>query len=245
MSFADHFSGHAADYARYRPDYPAALYVHLTGLCARRVRVWDCGTGNGQAALGLAAHFHDVIATDPAFNQVRNAEAAANVHYAVARAEAAPLADASVDLITVAQALHWFEFDRFYTQARRVLTRGGVLAVWGYGLNEISTEVDDVIHHYYTDIVGPYWPRERRYLDERYTTIPFPLAEEAAPSFYMEATWSLAEFRGYLATWSAAQRYARERGHDPLGLIDAPLAAVWGPAPRRVAWPMYLRVGRA
>lgn len=246
MNFKDHFSQHADAYARFRPAYPAALFEYLAGIARAREFAWDCATGNGQAALALVPYFAQVLATDASVEQIRHAQPQARVTYAVASAESVPVPSASVDLVTVAQALHWFDFERFYDEARRVLKPNGVLAAWGYGLNAVERDVDAVVDRYYREIVGPYWPPERRYLDDRYATIPFALPEIMAPAFRMEASWDLHEFRGYLATWSAGQRFERERGRNPLELIDDALRTTWGEADRkrRVVWPVYLRVGR-
>lgn len=245
MSFKDHFSKQAGDYAKYRPVYPPALFEYLASLVSRHELAWDAGTGSGQAALGLAAHFQRIVATDPSAAQIRNAVPHPRVEYRVAPAEQTDLADAGVDLIAVAQALHWFDLDRFYREVRRVLRPGGALAAWCYGLNEVGPEVDEIVRRFYSETVGPYWPPERRYIDEQYRTIPFPFTEPAAPVFDMSVSWTLEEFIGYLGTWSAVQRYARERGQNPLKPIHDDLRRAWGspPARRRVTWPIHLRVG--
>ncbi len=246
MAFKDHFSRQSADYAKYRPSYPDELFDWLASLTAVHDLAWDVGTGSGQAALGLARHFQHVIASDAAEAQLRNAAAHERISYKVMPAEQSDIADASVDLITVAQALHWFDFDRFYREAVRVLKPDGVIAAWTYGLNEISPEVDAILRHYYSEIVGPYWLPERRHIDAHYRTIPFPFTEIQAPSFRMEMRWSLEELLGYLDTWSAGQRYHQVHGHNPLDLIREPLARAWGSIheARIVSWPIYLRVGR-
>lgn len=246
MEFKDHFSRQSADYAKYRPGYPEELFNWLASSPVARDLAWDVGTGNGQAALGLARHFRHVVASDAAEAQLRNAAAHERITYKVMPAEQSDISDASVDLIAVAQALHWFDLDRFYAEAQRVLKRGGVIAAWTYGCNEISPEVDAILRHYYREIVGPYWPAERRHVDAHYRTIPFPFAEIRAPSFRMEMRWNLEELLGYLGTWSAGQAYRRAHGDDPLDLVREPLARAWGPAQetRLVSWPIYLRVGR-
>ncbi len=245
-TFKDHFSKQSQDYARYRPNYPPSLFQWLASLTAAHELAWDVGTGNGQAALALADHYRRVIATDPAEAQLRHAVAHERVTYKVMPAEHSDLGDASVDLVTVAQALHWFEFERFYREVQRVLRPGGVIAVWAYGLNQVSADVDPILGHYYTDVVGSYWPPERRYIDEGYRTVPFPFMEIHAPAFRMEAQWNLHEFVGYLETWSAGQRYRQARGHDPIELARERLCAAWGPAEqsRTVSWPIYLRAGK-
>ncbi len=246
MNFKDHFSHHASDYARYRPDYPAALYEFLAKAVKRHDLAWDCGTGNGQAALGLAVYFDRVIATDPSEKQIRNAMSHEKISYVVAPAETTQIPARSVDLITVAQALHWFDFESFHQEVLRVLKPEGILAVWCYGLTRINPAVDEVVQHYYKDVIGPYWPPERRYIDEKYRTVPFPFAEIPAPEFQMQAEWDLNDFTGYLRTWSATQRFQKQNAQDPLDTIYSLLANTWGPADGRqsVRWPLYLRIGR-
>ena len=246
MRFHDHFSGHAEDYARFRPTYPVALYAFLAGTVDARETAWDCATGNGQAAVGLAAHFARVIATDASSPQIAHAAAHPRVEYRVADATASGLPDASVDLVAVAQALHWFDTPAFYAEVRRVVKPGGVCAAWGYGLMRVTPAVDAAVEHFYREVVGPYWPPERAHLEQEYRTLGYPFAELTAPAFAMETTWSLAGLLGYLATWSAAKRYAKTVGTDPLEHIAANLARAWGPTHTRraITWPLYLRIGR-
>ncbi|BCS52563.1 class I SAM-dependent methyltransferase [Geobacter sp. SVR] len=245
-TFKDHFSGRAADYTRYRPSYPPALFDWLAGLSERHELAWDCGCGNGQAALGLVPHYRLVLATDPSPQQIENAVPHEQIRYGVASAEQSGLDPASIDLIVVAQALHWFDFGRFYEEVRRVARPGGIVAAISYGEVKVAGAPDAVISRFYHDLIGPYWPPERRYVDECYATIPFPFAEIAAPPFAMEAEWSMEHLLGYLGTWSAVKEYHRQRGHDPLALIAEELAAAWGEPGqlRRISWPLALRVGR-
>lgn len=245
--FKDHFSGHAALYARHRPGYPDALFAYLAARAPGRTLAWDCGTGSGQAAHGLARHFDAVVATDASAAQLAHAVPHARVVYRRAPAEAAPLADGTVDLVTVAQALHWFDLDGFYAEARRVLRPDGVLAVWSYGLATVDAAVDAVVRRYHDDVVGPYWPPERRHYGEGYRALPFPFAEEAPPPFHLEETWTLGQLAGYLRSWSATQRCHAATGGDPLAVVAADLAAAWGKADavRTVRWPLTVRVGRA
>ena len=245
MTFQDHFSRQAQGYTQFRPRYPRELFQYLGSLVARRQRVWDCGCGNGQAAAGLAEMFDEVIATDPSARQIAEAEPMARVTYLVATAEDCPLESQSVDLITVAQALHWFDLPRFYAEVRRVGRSASVLAAWCYGLATISPRVDRVIEHLYEDVLGPYWPPERKLIEQRYANLPFPFEELPAPPMAIVTQWNLPDLTGYLETWSSVQRYIRRQGADPLDLVKANLAAAWGEASTQaIRWPLYMRVGR-
>src|SRR5687767_1259250 len=172
MSFKDHFSGHAGTYAAARPRYPAALFDWLAAQCARHGLAWDAGCGNGQATVALAAHFVRVVGTDPSAAQVAQAEARDNVEYRVEPAEAPSLDDASVDLVTVAQALHWFDLERFHAAVRRVLRPGGLVAAWTYGLSNVDARVDAHFMRLYETILGPYWPAERSHVENGYAHLP-------------------------------------------------------------------------
>lgn len=247
MAFKDYFSRQAADYASFRPNYPAKLFAYLASLCRERELAWDCGTGSGQAATGLAEHFQKVIASDPSEKQLASAAAHPRVVYEVAAAEKTSIPSASVDLVTAAQALHWFDLDPFYAEVRRVLKPAGVLAVWCYNLPKIAPEIDPLIEDFYSHTVGPYWPPERRLVEDAYRSLPFPFAEIAVPAFSMAAEWDLQNFADYLSTWSATQEFIRGRGMNPLDLLLKTLRPLWGDeaAPRQVTWPFSLRVGLA
>jgi SAM-dependent methyltransferase len=245
MTFEDHFSGHARVYALFRPEYPAAWYATLAALAPGRALAWDCGTGNGQAAAGLAAHFRRVYATDASAEQIALARPAPGVTYAVAPAEQCALPDGAVDLVTVAQAVHWFDHARFYAEVQRVLRPGSVLAVWVYHLIEVDPAVDALIVRYHNEVVGPYWPARARLAHTHYSDLPFPFDELPAPAPAIELDWTLDELLGHLGSWSAAQRYRAARGAEPLDAIRDELAAAWGAARvRRLRWPLYARVGR-
>lgn len=245
MSFKDHFSTQATDYAQYRPNYPAALFAFLAEQVPEHMLAWDCGTGNGQAALSLAPYFEKVIATDPSAKQIAQAMPHAKIEYRVAPAERSALTAHSVDLITVAQALHWFDFEKFYAEVRRVLKPHGVLAVWCYTLLEGEPQVDAILNEFYRDLVGPYWPPERKLLENNYADIPFPLQQINAPRFYMEKEWTLEDLHGYLGTWSAVQRFIAQHNEDPREQIRARLDEAWGASAKtkRVKWPLHLKVG--
>ncbi|MDQ1310272.1 MAG: Class SAM-dependent methyltransferase [Pseudomonadota bacterium] len=246
MAFKDHFSSQSAAYRRYRPEYPAALIRYVASLAPDRRVAIDCATGNGQAAVALAEHFETVLAVDGSWSQLERAQAHARVHYAAGLSEQLPLRDRSVSLVAAAQAAHWFDFDRFHAECRRVLVPGGVVALWTYEKFRVDPRVVAVIDQFYSAVVGPYWPSERRFVDEAYRTLPFPWREESAPPFALETDWELQQVMGYLATWSAVQRYKDQRGEDPLPALTPRLAAEWpdGKA-RRLRWPIHLRIGRA
>jgi SAM-dependent methyltransferase len=245
--FADHFSVVAADYASFRPRYPDALFAALAAVAPDRGRAWDCATGNGQAALGLAEHFDSVVATDASAAQVSRATAHPRVRYLVAPAEASGLAAGSIALVTVAQALHWLDLDRFYAEARRVLAPGGVIAAWSYGRHRIDGgPIDALVDRFHDEVVAAFWPPERRHVESGYRTVPFPFAELPVAAPPMTADWTLAQLLGYLGTWSSVDAWRREHGEDPVPPLGALLAPLWGdPAMRRaVTWPLALRVGR-
>ena len=244
--FADHFSGHAAQYARFRPDYPAALFAWLRGIVRRHRLAWDCATGNGQAAVALAEHFDYVVATDPSAAQLAAASPHPRLRYLCATAEESGLRSGSADIVTVAQALHWFDVDRFYREVNRVVVPGGAIAVWSYGPVRVEPRIDDIVTTLYRETIGPYWPSERAHVDDGYRDIAFPFAPIPAPSFDMSRRWTLAQLLGYIGTWSAVQRYRQAEGGDALDEFAAQLAARWGdPArSREVRWPLMARAGR-
>lgn len=244
--FEDHFSKQSQLYAQHRPQYPDEIYAYLASLVPAHSLAWDCGTGNGQAAIGLAKYFDHVYATDASAEQILRARAHGNVEYHVAPAEQVALQDGSVDLVTVAVAIHWFDLDEFYAEVRRVLRPGGILAAWTYSFTEISPEIDPLIHHYYYNTLNGYWPERIHYLEEKYETLPFPFDEIVSPAFAMEKHLTLAQYAGFLDSWSATQRYREQKGHHPLNLIWDQLTAAWGNEneSRLVRWPLYFRIGR-
>ncbi|MGH8126977.1 MAG: class I SAM-dependent methyltransferase [Gammaproteobacteria bacterium] len=243
-SFKNHFSGHAAAYAAARPDYPTELFTWLAAMAPARGCAWDCATGNGQAAQALAEHFERIIATDASAEQIANAAPHPRVEYRVAPAAAPGLEPSSIDLVTVAQAVHWFDRPHFYDAATQALRQEGLIAVWSYGLFTIDPEMDAVIDGFYDHLIGPYWPPERKLIDEHYATLYFPFAEITPPEFVMVQTWTLAHVLAYLRTWSAVQRYQRAKQHDPVDTIASEFTRLWDDAPHReVIWPLYLRAG--
>jgi Methylase involved in ubiquinone/menaquinone biosynthesis len=246
FSFEDHFSKHSEQYAQYRPQYPDEIYAYLASIAPGHSLAWDCGTGNGQAAIGLANYFDKVHATDASAEQIARAYPHAKVDYGMEPAEHVSLSASSTDIVTVAVAIHWFNFDEFYREVKRVLKPDGILAAWTYSFPEISPEIDSLVNRYYYEILSGYWPERIHYLEERYETLPFPFEEIAPPSFAMKATWNLNQFAGFLDSWSATQRYKAQMEQHPLEMIWPELSAAWGNEnePRLIRWPLHFRIGR-
>jgi len=244
MTFKDHFSKQAAGYAKFRPRYPQKLFDYLRSIAPSRQLAWDCGTGNGQAAVGLASLFDRVIATDASEKQIASAQSHKIVEYRVAPAENSGIESETLDLIMVAQALHWFDLDRFYAEAQRVLKLDGVLAASAYNLLQIEPAIDEIVNRYYYEVVGPFWPPERK-LVEQFSDLPFPFQEIDPSKFEMTAQWNLDHLLGYLQTWSSTQRFIAANKRDPLEAIADDLRAAWGDPGqmRKVVWPLILRVG--
>jgi SAM-dependent methyltransferase len=242
---ADHFSGVAANYAAFRPRYPRELFDYLAGLTQRRRLAWDCAAGTGQATIHLASRFEKVLATDISSSMLEQAPRHPRVDYRAVPAAGSGLPAGSVDLVTVAQALHWLDRDAFYEEATRVLTRGGVLAVWSYGTPQLdSAALQGELSRFYDDVVGPHWPANRRLVEEGYRSLGFPFPELDPPAFAMREQWTLPQLLGYVDTWSATQRYREVAGDDPVPQLQGNLAPHWGSGSHPVSWPLTVRVGR-
>jgi len=244
--FKDYFSTASDDYKRFRPQYPEALYQYLATIAPSTQLAFDVGCGNGQASKQLAQQFEHVRASDASATQVEHAIPTANVTYHVSPAEQIQSADNSVDLVTVAQAIHWFRHPDFFAEVDRVLKPQGVLAVWGYQLLYTDTALDAVIEDFHSNVVGPYWPPERALLDNGYTRIEFPYAREPAPEFFMRARWQLSHLIGYLNTWSAVKQYEKHLGHNPVETHFKAIESAWGDskATQEIYWPLILYVGK-
>ncbi len=241
----DLFSAHPENYARARPTYPAALFDFLASVVPDQALAWDCATGNGQAALPLAERFRQVEATDLSAAQLAQAPVHPRIRWRVAPAEHGGLPDGSTDLVTVAQAYHWFDHEAFHAEVRRVLVPEGLLAVWCYGLTRIEPRIDALIDEFHHVTLARFWEPERRLVLEGYASIPFPFRAVAAPPFEMEAGRSLQQFLDYLGTWSAVQACRSATGQDPVAELAPRLAEAWGgEAERKVRWPLTLRLGR-
>lgn len=246
MKYIDHFNTESKQYQQFRPDYPDALYQFLATLTPRKSCIWDCATGSGQAALALVKYFDRVIATDINRGQLDAAPSHQGVYYLCCPAEKTPLSAQSIDMVTVAQALHWFDFDLFYQEVQRVCKPSAYFAAWCYTLIRINSDIDSLIDKLYTNILGEYWPVERRYIDEEYRTIPFPFEVINTPGFTIEKEINFDELIGYLLTWSGLKEYQSKKKSDPMKLLVEELAEAWGASEKKylVHWPIHLRVGR-
>lgn len=243
MSFKDHFSAQAAGYATARPKYPAALFAELARLTPGHDLAWDAGAGNGQASVALAAHFERVVATEPSAAQLAQAAVHPRVEYHRSAETAAMLGDGTVDLVTVAQAAHWFDRTVFYPEVNRVLRPGGVVALWVYELCRVTPEIDAILRGFYRGPIWPCWPAERRHVEAGYRDFDFPFREVPFPSVEMECHWTLGAFAAYLRTWSSVVRYTRESGVDPVQALEVQLFPLWGDGTRKITWPLSGRLG--
>ncbi|MBX3709888.1 MAG: class I SAM-dependent methyltransferase [Gammaproteobacteria bacterium] len=246
MKYINHFGEKSEDYSRYRPDYPSELYHYLANLTVKHDLAWDCGTGNGQAAMCLAAYFELVIGSDVNQAQLDVARKKNNIRYHCWSAEKTELSDATVDLITIAQALHWFDLDAFYREVKRVSKEAGIISAWCYSLPLINEEIDAIVMKLYAEILGEqYWPTERRYIDEEYQTIFFPFRKIITPKFAIVKEVNLTQFMGYLNTWSAVKEYQKVNDNNPTALIYPDLLAAWEKPEEEhvIRWPIHLLAG--
>jgi SAM-dependent methyltransferase len=244
--FKDHFSSHAAGYAAYRPRYPEAVLAYLGAIAPDRLLAWDCGCGSGQLSVPLGDWFAEVVATDASMEQIARAGTHPRVTYRVGTAEAGGLTAGSVDLVTVAQAVHWFDLPAFYAEVRRVLRPDGVIALVSYGVTVVNDAIDPVIAAFHDRELAAYWPPERAAALDGYRSLPFPFRPVVPPAVDMRAEWTLARMLGYVDTWSAVRAMEAAVGRAPFDRFAERLAAVWGPADtaRTVRWPVGLRIGR-
>jgi SAM-dependent methyltransferase len=241
----DNFSRQASDYAKYRPDYPSELFDFILSHVKERTAAWDCATGNGQTAKVLAGFFEKVNATDISQKQIDNAYAAPNIIYAVESAEATSFNDDQFDLVTVSQALHWLQFEKFYPEIKRVTKNGGWIAAWTYSLPAISAEIDKLVDEgFYKNVIGAYWDAERKWVDDNYANIPFPFEEIKTPAFAIKVNWSLQDLEGYLHTWSALQKFIAVNNSSPVDALVKQIEPLWGTVEKReIIFPLHLRLG--
>ena len=245
-SFKDLFSTQANDYAKFRPTYPKDLFEYLSTLSTTKDLVWDCGTGNGQAAVELAKYFNEVIATDPSQKQLDSAIKNPKITYLQASAEDFNLPkDKKCDLVTVAQAFHWFNHEQFAKTISKTLKTNGHLAVWSYALSSITPELDRAVTKLYSERLNGYWEKERTHVEDGYKNISLPFNEISAPTFHLSAEWTLEHLIGYLSTWSALQTYIKKNGNNPLEEEYQNIKQAWGSAKTRtITWPLNLRIWR-
>ncbi|WP_369805409.1 methyltransferase domain-containing protein [Sphingobium sp. EM0848] len=245
-NFKDHFSEGSAGYATHRPTYPMRLIDELAAISPGHGFALDCGCGNGQLSVLLAERFDRVEATDASAAQIAEAQPHPHVHYRTALAEQSGLPDAGVDLITVAQAAHWLDLDAFYAEARRVARPNAVLALITYGLWHVEGDVDPIVQHFYKKVIAPYWPPERRHVEEGYRNLPFPFREITLPPMTIEVAWRLEDVIGYVRTWSAVRAARKALGRTPVESFALNLGEAWGDpdVPRQIIWPLSLRAGR-
>jgi ubiquinone/menaquinone biosynthesis C-methylase UbiE len=247
MSNAGLFTSVAREYANFRPGYPPQLFEWLARVSPSTDAAWDCGCGSGQASTALAGHFAVVHATDAAAEQIAAARPHPRVRYTVAPAEHSGLDDSSVDVVTVAQALHWFDVAAFYAEARRVARPGALLVAWNYPRPRFAdAELERRFLDFYRDVVGPYWPPERRHIESNYSTLPFPFDQVEVPPFELQLDWKFEQVIGYVSSWSATARYREALGRDPVPLLVESLGAAWpgAGASTSLRMPLGIRAGR-
>lgn len=242
----DLFSKQAALYAKYRPSYPAALTDYILSFVEHKQTAWDCATGNGQAALLYADHFGKVFATDSSEKQIAQATHHPGIFYSISEAEKTLFADNSFDLITVAQAYHWLQFDAFFNEASRVGKNGCIVAVWGYKLAVCTDEkINELVKYFYTDIIGKYWDAERKYVDEEYKTIPFSFRRLPSKEFSIDIAWDAEELLGYFRTWSSVQHFIKANDHDPVDAFAYKIRSAWGDEKNKSFYfPLFLLLGK-
>jgi SAM-dependent methyltransferase len=244
-SAKDLFSAHSDLYVKYRPHYPKELYDFILRHVSAKYMALDCGAGNGQAAGALAEHFREVHATDISEKQIINAVRKANLHYHVCPAEEMPFADNTFDLITSATAVHWFQFDKFFAEVKRVGKNRSVFACWAYKVFRTDqAQLNRLIDKFYAETVHSYWDPERRHVDEEYRGIPFPFEEVSNPGFATQLSWALDTLEGYLNTWSAVQHYIRKNSTNPVNDLMREIRHELGEAPTLlITFPVFMRIG--
>lgn len=241
----DNFSAQAADYALFRPVYPKEMLQHIIAQVPTCSIAWDVGTGNGQVAVWLSKHFEQVYATDISENQLAQAPHQNNIQYQKLAAEEANFPTNSLDLVTVGQALHWFDLNRFYSIVKHCLKPNGIIAVFGYAFLSINPKVDSVITQLYKNVLEGYWDDERKHVEQEYESLSFPFQELPKTKFRYTTTWTLAHLLGYLNTWSAVQHYRLAVGSNPVDSLVNDLEKAWGGKTRQeVRFPMFLRLGK-
>lgn len=241
----DNFSTASDNYAKYRPRYPKEFFIYLNTILPNRNYAWDCGTGNGQVAVELSPSFKTVFATDISHNQIKNAEHKDNIQYSVETAEQSHFEDSFFDLIIVAQAIHWFNFEKFYEEVNRTIRPDGIFCVLGYNRPTVTQEIDQELTTFYHDKIGEYWDPERHYIDDEYQTIPFPFHEITSPTFSLELNWDLNHYLSYINTWSAVKKFIAHKGYNPVDDLQKVLKECWNDyVIKKVNFPLFIRIGK-
>lgn len=242
----DNFSKQSSFYKKYRPNYPIELINDILHITSEKDSCWDCGTGNGQVAVELSHHFENVFATDISENQIANAVKKENITYGVERSEDTSFIDNQFDLITVAQALHWFDFKAFNKEINRVAKDDAIVAIWGYGLLRIEKSIDSLLDSFYTDIIGPYWNKERKYVDDEYASIPLDFKEiNLKRNYQIKTHWTIGDLEGYLNSWSSVQNYISQNQENPVNGIVEDLKKYWNKGTtKEITFPIFTRIGR-
>lgn len=245
MSFHDYFSDHSKLYASARPSYPEELFRFVASIAPARDRAWDCATGNGQAAIGLAHYFADVDATDSSEDQIANAVARPNITYAVRSAEESGFPSRYFDAVCVASAIHWFDYERFYPEVKRVLRPDGVIAAWGYDHLHVSPDFDAEFERSVGRVIAPYWPPRKKLLHDGYRDVPFPFERIEPPSIDMHADWNFDQLMAFVRSWSGVQRCIAAEGEQFFSVAAAALKSAWGNPddPKRCEMDLYILAG--
>lgn len=246
MTHHNLFNDKSEIYAQSRPRYPQALFAFLASICKNHEAAWDGACGNGQAAVSLARTFKSVQATDISEQQIANAIPSDGVTYSVQPSEATTFDDNQFDLVCVAQALHWFDYDRFWPEVKRVLKPDGIFAAWGYGWFSINPAIDACIQQKLLDPIEPYWAVQNRLLWNQYRNVPFPFERIHAPTFKMDTVWDVDHLFAYLHSWSAVRRCMDKRGDGFFMEAYEAVKAIWGDAAekKRIKMDLYTLVGR-
>jgi ubiquinone/menaquinone biosynthesis C-methylase UbiE len=243
----DIFSKQANTYKKYRPAYPQELYDEILQFIPERSSCWDCATGNGQVAIELSKYFDEVFATDISQEQLAEAERADNIKYMVERAEKSSFTENKFDLITVAQAIHWFDMEAFNNEVYRVTRNGGVIAIWAYGLLRINKEIDKQLDKFCYKTLRPFWNPERKHVDKAYSTVIFRFDQiNEEKSRNITTQWDLEHLEGYLNSWSGVQHFiAQSDGLNPVPGLIKRIKQLWGSnLKNKINFPLYLKVGR-
>lgn len=240
----DLFSGHAGDYAAYRPTYPGELFQFIFQHCNDFYNAWDCGTGNGQVASYLADYFELVEATDISAEQLKHSIQRPNIRYQISKAEEPKFKNSLFDLITVGQAIHWFDIETFFKSCGAVGNPNSLVAIFGYSPVRVNKEIDGLLDTFYYNEIYTYWEAERRLIDDRYQGISFPFEEIKAPMFYSRLTWSLDEYEGYINTWSSVKKFIQVNGFNPVDKLVTQIKPLWNEPIQSVYFPVFLRLGR-